>query len=151
MDDETIFNLDCGSQGIKESNIIILTLDVGKFTYEIEENSKDTFASSLIYERDITYQYPIFEFECNKKTGDFKLFNPGFTKGNIDKQGDSFLITITKSGDHSNNADCAIYYILDQNDKMPDAPKEYKSISDIKQSTIEEFLENIYEVFGDAM
>ena len=144
--DQEIFSLEIGMKGIKNTNKITVTVYEEKFVYEITQDTITAFDCYLAFGENR------IELELDRSRDEYRLFvrNNGETssviRGQLTKKGDTITITVdnvlTNIGYRDDQYDCNISVTLDQNDKIPAAPKDYVTISGITEKDIEKWEKN---------
>jgi hypothetical protein len=166
-DDEELFVLDCGKEGIKKTDAIKVSIaEAVTISYEITESNSKTFEAEFSIENAINELEILIDI--NKDKGNYTIkyadvdkdgeYSDKYTiKGDYSKEGDSFKLSIDKitnnyryiywwdgyeyEYDSVYEVSCDI--IIDTNDKMPTPLNTYKSISDIKESKVESWIEKL--------
>lgn len=144
--DQEIFSLEIGMKGIKNTNKITVTVYEEKFVYEITQDTITAFDCYLAFGENR------IELELDRSRDEYRLItrNNGETssiiRGQLTKKGDTITITVdnilTNIGYRDDQYDCNISVTLDQNDKIPAAPKDYVTISGITEKDIEKWEKN---------
>ena len=151
---ESIFTLDCGKDGIKDSDKV--TLQVGddiKVTYEVKESDSKSYQSCLSVDQygDVM-QYTI-NIDKQKETYKVTVGEKGDDEsyvitGDFITKGDATTITIGKlaceeDGESEEIFSSDITITIEKSDKMPSPIKDFKTIADIKEDDIERWMEKI--------
>ncbi len=135
---DEIFELDCGSKGIKNSNHIQLTYDGEEIVYEVKKDNKSHFKAVLSYGGDD------LSIEINRKKDTYKLqFATVTLKGDFIQKGKTSTITLDQISQEGNplEATTDLKIVIREKDKMPSAPKDYDILPDIKDKDINEWIE----------
>ena len=152
-----VFTLDLGMKGIRKTDKITLDIKGEKFTYQVKENDSREF--ECVLKNDTT----TVKFNVDKKKDKFTFsvdspnsssFKSLTIKGDwVTKSGKSTITvdkieSVTYGYDKyynwteiTNTIDCEIVFVIDQSDKIPSAPKDYKRLSDITEEDIEDWVE----------
>ncbi len=150
---EEIFALEIGMDGVKKTDKITVTVAKEKYVYEVEENSRKEYVGT--FKADGT----TVELKVNRENSNYTLQvqDEGETmftaKGDLISKGNTTKITVDRvtikeydywSGSYEEiKYDCKISVEIDQNDKIPAAPKGYNTIADITEKDIEKWIERI--------
>ena len=165
----SVIVVDCGQKGIKETDTIkIEVLDEFDITYSVKQNDKKAFEAELTIGED---EDIVVSLSIDKKKGDYnatvevsdnyydsytqttvKNKNKFIVKGDYDESGDTTTMTVDKiifkEDDDEFTIDVSATLTIDTNDKIPSAPKDYDTISDITEEDIETWMKNIEKMFS---
>ena len=145
-----MLTIDCGKEGIKDTDYISLESSGIKMVYEIETNTKREYEASLE-----VGGAEVLEVSVDRAKDEYEL-KVGETKykGEISTKSKVTTITVDKiieknySGSTTTNLDLKI--VIDQKDKMPSAPKNFDTLADIKEEDIEKWNETFGGVEDDS-
>ena len=147
VEGEGCVSIELGKKGIKKTDKIVIASNGVELAYEIEENN------SKAYEAKLTLDYgeygegkeTFFTVEVDKKKDGFKVVAGDYTvKGDVSKKGKVTTIAVDKilvDGEEAITTDLEI--IINTSDKIPSAPKDYKTIADIKEEDIESWMKKL--------
>lgn len=149
--EEMFFALETGMDGIKKTDKIAVSVYEETVVYKIEENSRTRFFCYLEYEDSRV------EIKINRAKGNYVLQfvdsedsdeESCIAKGAFIKNGNTTKITVDKVTFKASYQDdivykCNISVELDQNDKIPAAPKGFKTIADITEKDVKKWQERI--------
>lgn len=163
VNEQDVFSLDIGMDGAKKSDEITFEVYGKEYTYQIKEDSSKEFECVL---KDNTNT---IKLSIDKKEDTFKLdidtpnsanFTKLVLKGDWVTKFGKTTITVDKMqissygyddnynwGTLTETIDCEIVFVIDQSDKIPSAPKDYKRISDIADEDINGWQEKVEEIF----
>lgn len=154
VSDESIFTLEIGMDGIEKTDKVTVTVYEESMVFEIEENTKDTYSCYLEVEESR------IELNVNRSKQNYILQfkEDGETfctvSGTLAKKGDTVTVTLdkitTEYYDGQEVIECKIEVTMDQNDKIPAAPKDYKTVSEITEADIERWMKKAEE-FADSL
>ena len=168
-DGDNILTLDFGEDGVKKTDEINIEVgEEGEISYRIDQNDKAAYKSTL----EIGDEYKInitidkskekFSITCTEDWGlsayTYKV------NGGLSLNRGVANITVNKfireynnkdSGDKDvESYDCKIDLVVTKGDKMPDAPKSYKSIDEISEEDIDEIVaqaSNVTEAYASKV
>ena len=171
-DDETVFVLDCGKEGIKETDTINISIaDELDISYEVKKSGAKSFEAEFSVEDG--YNELNIHLNINKEKGNYTLkyedaakdgdYSDKYTiKGSYAKKDDSFKLsidTITNKYSYSsefwgeyytheyeNECELSCDITIDTNDPMPEPIKDYKSISEIKEKEVDAWIEKLEDI-----
>ena len=148
-DNDTIISLDVGSKGIKNSDIMSLEINGTEFMYEIRKNTSDTYKSAFGIDG-----VELATFNLNRNSGKYKAKIEGVEfSGKLDKSGDSITIELDEIVDIYGDLNpiritTDLKLTIEQKDKMPSVPKDYKTIADIREKDIDGWIATIEKKLG---
>ena len=154
---ENVFTLDLGMKGIRKTDKITLEIDGEKLTYQVKTDNSKEF--ECVLKNDTTTVKLNVDKKKDKFT--FSVDSPNSSslksleiKGDWETKSGKTTITVDKIEsvtygydkyynriEITNTIDCDIVFVIDQSDKIPSAPKDYKRISDITEEDIEDWVE----------
>ena len=166
---DTVFELDCGKKGIKKTDSVTIEFDGAEITYQIEEDNRKVFSSfiridegsfEVIISLEIDRKEDSYTITCTSfdEYGDKKYVDKYTIKGDFSKKRDTINMTVDKittkhsyENSYTTNESVTTYevngkIVIDSKDKMPDASKSYKKISDIKESDLDEWIEKVDDI-----
>lgn len=136
------FTIDFGGKSIKKAEKITAEFGDFKCSYKITENNGSAYESELEVGDET-----ILSIEINKKKNTFVVEVDGLSvEGSFTKKGFDGKQTILVEKVHYGDGDSKVVYKLDlsitydEKDKMPKAPTEYMSLSEIKEDDIEAWI-----------
>ena len=148
-DRETIFSLDVGSKGIKNSEAISMEIYGTELGYEVKKNTKDTYKSVFGIDG-----VELASFTLNRSSGKYKAKIDGVEfSGKLEKSGDSITIELDEIVDKYGSLDTLkittdLQVTIQEKDKMPSVPKDYKTIADIREKDIDGWISTINKKLG---
>lgn len=163
LNDKNAFSLDVGAKGIKNSDCITLkTDDDTVFEYKIEENNKKSYVAELTVGEE-----KVLKIDVNREDERFKVTtNPDgeyktVIKGNLSTKGTmSKTITLEvneivvtnydyyEDKEVENTVKLDLTVIINEKDKIPTPPSDYKTIDEITDKDIDTWIEKAQE-FAD--
>ncbi len=161
LDDEELFRLDFGKDGLAKTNIITLEAGGEKIVYEIEADDKNEYVASLT-----ALGEEVFSVEVDRKKETYEMkFGPKNAEnvtisGKLAVDGDETTITLAKIVMREMDWDPETYeeyyatrtvktnfkMVISEKDKIPAAPKKYDTISDITDEDIEGWITKFDEM-----
>ncbi len=136
-----MLTLDCGKEGIKDTDYISLKAGSDKIVYEIDKNTRREYEAALKVDGEKVLEVSVdrakdeYEFEI----GGTKLKGEIFTKSKVTTITVDKIIEKNYSGSSTTNLDLKL--IIDQKDKMPSAPKNFNTLADIKEEDFDVWAE----------
>ena len=167
MGKENILVLDCGKDGIKKTDCINIEFaDELNISYTVTVSNRKSFKAKLIIEIENDGELEL-TLDINKAKGNYTLtslekdsfsddYSDKYTvKGSYAQKGDTVTFSIdtidnkytSSSGttsDWSYEIDCKI--TIDTKDRMPKPIKDYKGLSDITESDLEKWIEELEDI-----
>lgn len=165
----SVFVLDCGEDGIKNTDTIEVEMAGIKLVYNINEDTDDKFDSSIVldskYDDDVITLSLVIDKKRDKYTASAEVLNERYDeegtytyktkysiKGDFEEDGKTITMSVdeivSESGDVSETldketitVDCEI--IIKKKDKMPAPNKDFDTIADITEEDIENWIENL--------
>lgn len=155
---EKLLTLEFGDKGVKKTDKITLSSGGSSIVYEISENNKKAYESTLKVNKEkvatIKIDYQKEKFDINLGNDDSDSIK---IKGQISKKGKTTNISLDKieyaewEYDYWYGTQTRVTHTIETNleitikerDKMPKAPKDYSTIADIKEEDIESWMENL--------
>ena len=163
-DNDELFMIDFGAEGLKDTTKITVEIDGMKGTYEIVEKTDDTYRCKLkfnTFSADLT---------INKRNNRYTLsFTNQYTyltdsysiTGSYREEKDSVSLTLDKitnnytytsytdgsKTDYTDIIECKASAVIKLKDTMPAAPTVYDSISDISESDISSVINKLEDLF----
>ncbi len=153
---KTLFSLDCGKEGIAESNRIALEICGESFVYEIEKNDEDFCATVNVNKEEV------FSFDIDKKRECFTATlgeedDCYIIDGTFEQDGKTTTISVEKlterygyydsNGIRENSYKTNSTIIIKQKDKMPSAPEDFNKIYDITEKQLDIWVEKLERMF----
>lgn len=161
---DTLFDIDLGAEGIKETDCIRVELDGTVVEYNVTQDTDSKFECSLDIDG-----HEVFNLTINKDRekytlrvleeveGDVK--NEYVAKGKFKQSGKKLMLTVEDISCEIYDDDKYGFYVptemlidadisitLNEKDKIPSAPKDYCSISDIEESDVEDWHDKIGKI-----
>ena len=139
MEREELFVLDFGAKGAKKTDKVTLEVDGSKYTYEIKEDTSKKYKA--VFECDGEQMASV---NVDRKEGEYKLLIGSSYKveGTLEKKGKNIQLTVDAITDEKLGSQLTTDLTLNikTKDKMPKAPKDYKTIADITEKDIDKLL-----------
>ena len=143
-DKDSVFMLDVGEKGIKKSDKITVEAVGTEIEYEIKTNTKESYKSKLSVDGD-----EVMSVNLNRSSGKYKAtFGMMEASGKLEKSGNTITfeldeVAVSYGGAKMYSMTSDLSIVMQEKDKMPSAPKDYKTIAEIREKDIDKWIENV--------
>ncbi len=147
LGNDEVFSLDFGAEGVKKSNEINVEVMGSKISYVISENNKSEYKAKLLVNGT-----GVFDVSVDREDEKYVLDLSDLTvSGQLSKEGKTITITVDKILEKNDLKPATaqdvyetdLKIVINQKDKMPDAPTGYKKLSEITDEDIDKVINKI--------